>query len=92
MILDELYYGNIYPSEQIIIHDKAYQRLRKRTEILLTKLEETLTPEQIELVNQFHSHMIDVNCLEIKANFQYGFALGLMLMKEAQGLLEQEDG
>ena len=54
VILDELYYGNIYPSEQIIIHDKAYQRLRKRTEILLTKLEETLTPEQVELVNQFH--------------------------------------
>lgn len=91
MVLDELYYGNIYSSEQILVHDREYHKLRKHTGMLLTQLEEKLTPEQMELVNQFHSHLIDVNSLEAKASFQYGFSLGLMLMKEAQELLEQEN-
>lgn len=89
MILDELYYGNIYPSEQILVHDKEYHKLRKHTGVLLAQLEEKLTLEQMELVNQFHSHLIDVNSLEAKANFQYGFSLGLMLMKEAQDMFKQ---
>lgn len=88
MVLDELYYGNIYPSEQILIHDKEYQKLHRHTGVLLTQLEEKLSKEQMELVNQFHSHVIDVNSLESKANFQYGLSLGLMMMKEAQEVLK----
>lgn len=91
MVLDELYYGNIYLSEQILVHDKEHHKLHKHTGVSLTKLEEILLPEQMELVNQFHSHLIDVNSLEAKASFQYGFSLGLVLMKEAQELLEQEN-
>ncbi len=89
MVLDELYYGNIYPSEQILIHDKEYQKLHKHTGVLLTQLEEKLSKEHMELVNQFHSHVIDVHCMEVKAQFQYGLSLGLMMMKEAQDFLEQ---
>lgn len=90
MVLDELYYGNIYPSEQILIHDKEYQKLHKHTGVLLTQLEEKLSKEHMELVNQFHSHVIDVHCLEVKAQFQYGLSLGLMMMKEAQEVLKDQ--
>lgn len=90
MVLDELYYGNIYPSEQILIHDKEYQKLHKHTGVLLTQLEEKFSKEQMELVNQFHSHVIDVHCLEVKAQFQYGLSLGLMMMKEAQEVLKDQ--
>ena len=41
----------------------------------------------VELVNPFHSHLIDVNCLNIKANFQ----CDLMLMKKAQELPHKEN-
>ena len=90
MVLDELYYGNIYPSEQILIHDKEYQKLHKHTGVLLTQLEEKLSKEHMELVNQFHSHVIDVHCMEVKAQFQYGLSLGLMMMKEAQEVLKDQ--
>lgn len=43
----------------------------------------------MELVNQFHSHLIDVHCMEVKANFQYGFSMGLLMMREAQEMMEQ---
>lgn len=59
---------------------------------LLNKLEEKLSKEQMDLVNQFHSHVINVHCMEVEAQFQYGFSLGLMLMKEVYELLENGDG
>lgn len=31
MVLDELYYGNIYPSEQILVRNNEYHKLCKCT-------------------------------------------------------------
>ena len=42
----------------------------------------------MKLVNQFHTHIIDVHCMELEAQFQYGFSLGMMLMKEVYELLK----
>ena len=47
-----------------------------------------LSKEQMELVNQFHTHIIDVHCMELEAQFQYGFSLEMMLMKEVYELLK----
>lgn len=47
MVLDELHYGNNYPSEQILVYDKEYQKLHIRTGMLLIQLEETLFPEKM---------------------------------------------
>lgn len=88
MVLDDLYCGNIYPAEQVVPHEKEYRKLHRHTGELLTELEEKLSKEQMELVNQFHTHVIDVHCMELGAHFQYGFSLGLMLMKEVYALLE----
>ena len=54
---------------------------------MLTELEGKLSKEQMELVNQFYPHVIDVQCMELEAHFQYGFSLGLMLIKEVYELL-----
>lgn len=88
MVLEELYCGNIYPTEEGVPHTAEYRKLHKHTGVLLTELEEKLSKEQMELVNQFHSHVIDVHCMEVEAQFQYGFSLGLVLMKEVYELLE----
>lgn len=82
MVLDDLYCGNIYPAEQVVPHEKEYRKLHRHTGELLTELEEKLSKEQMELVNQFHTHVIDVHCMELEAHFQHGFSLGMMLMKE----------
>ena len=59
MVLDDLYCGNIYPAEQVVPHKKEYRKLHRHTGELLTELEEKLSKEQMELVNQFHTHVID---------------------------------
>ena len=74
MVLDDLYCGNIYPAEQVVPHEKEYRKLHRHTGELLTELEEKLSKEQMELVNQFHAHVIDVHCMELEAHFQYGFS------------------
>lgn len=88
MVLDDLYCGNIYPAEQVVPHEKEYRKLHRHTGELLTELEEKLSKEQMKLVNQFHTHIIDVHCMELEAQFQYGFSLGMMLMKEVYELLK----
>lgn len=66
MVLDDLYCGNIYPAEQVVPHEKEYRKLHRHTGELLTGLEEKLSKEQMELVNQFHTHVIDVHCMELR--------------------------
>lgn len=69
MVLDDLYCGNIYPAEQVVPHEKEYRKLHRHTGELLTELEEKLSKEQMELVNQFHTHVIDVHCMELEAHW-----------------------
>lgn len=39
-----------------------------------------------KLVNQFHSDVISSHCMEVETQFQYGFALGMLLMKDVYEL------
>lgn len=87
MVLDDLYCGNIYPAEQVVPHEKEYRKLYRHTGELLTELEEKLSKEQMELVNQFHTHVINVHCMELEAQFQYGFSLGIAVMNEVHEIL-----
>lgn len=82
MVLEALFRGNIDPAEQAFPRDETFLKLHRKTGELLTELEHKLPPEQMELVNQFHSHLIDVHCMEVEAQFHYGFSLGMLLMKE----------
>ena len=87
MVLNDLYCGNISPAEQVVPHEKEYHKLHRHTGELLTKLEEKLSKEQMELVNQFHTHVINVHCMELEAQFQYGFSLGIALINEVYEIL-----
>lgn len=62
MILESLYCGNICPADQAIPLDKEYQKLRQKILKGLEELESKLTPEQMKLVNQFHSDVISSGC------------------------------
>ena len=63
MILESLYCGNICPADQAIPLDKEYQKLRQKILKGLEELESKLTPEQMKLVNQFHSDVISSHCM-----------------------------
>lgn len=86
MILESLYCGNICPADQAIPLDKEYQQLRQKILKGLEELESKLTLEQMKPVNQFHSDIIAAHCMEVEAQFQYGFALWMLLMKDVYEL------
>lgn len=69
MVLDDLYSGNIYPAEQVVPHEKEYRKLHRHTGELLNEMEEKLSKEQMDLVNRFHTHVINVHCMEVNVNF-----------------------
>lgn len=50
MLLEEFWYGNVLPQEQYIIHHPEIDKLQLLIERKLTKLTETLTDAQRELL------------------------------------------
>ena len=84
--MDNLFLSSILAADQAIPLDKEYQQLRQKILKGLEELESKLTPEQMKLVNQFHSDIIAAHCMEVEAQFQYGFALGMLLMKDVYEL------
>lgn len=87
MILDELYLGNICPAEDAIANDPEYQRLNDAILAELRKLQEALSEDQMELVNQFHAKVLDLLCYETAAKFKYGFALGIKTIQDVNILI-----
>ena len=83
MMIDRLYYGNLCPMEDAGSDDPEYRDLNRGVLNALNDLEAVLTKEQMELVNQLHTRISDLNCYEAEAKFRYGFILGLRLMQEA---------
>ena len=84
--MDNLFLFSILAADQAIPLDKEYQQLRQKILKGLEELESKLTSEQMKLVNQFHSDIIAAHCMEVETQFQYGFALGMLLMKDVYEL------
>lgn len=93
MMLEELYLGNIRPTEQIRVDNEEYHILKENVLQMRCRISEELTPEHKALVDKLQDEMIAVNSFELQAYFEHGFALGLQMMREAaernQELLKQ---
>ena len=82
-IIEELYYGNVHPSERSIRRGSTFDR----TLALLTQsedsLSETLTQAQKETFNQFKDRLSELNSINEVTAFSIGFKLDLQLTAEA---------
>lgn len=81
-IIDELYHGELYPAEKIILKTERYAEARKDAVRLSQDLQRNLTPEQFELYEQYctaNAVMVDEMHCEC---FRQGIIFGAQLMME----------
>ena len=81
-ILEDLYYGNLSPSQRAVRPGSKVQKLSQKHCDLETKLGGLLTEEQREIFEQYLSvsaDLLDANCLD---SFITGLRLGARFTRE----------
>ncbi|MBQ7572722.1 MAG: hypothetical protein IJT23_00510 [Clostridia bacterium] len=87
-LLDELWYGNVTPQEQYTNHHPEVDELLRLADKNLTKLSDTLTEEQKELLKKYDESIGELNSIIERDLFIYAFRLGGRFMVEM--LLQEE--
>jgi len=82
-ILDQLYYGNINPSEHSFAGSREVQQLAHKITEYETTLIAGLTEEQKKLFRNFDDCVTRINEIEKRFFFRTGFRLGARITAEA---------
>lgn len=85
MILEALYNGELYPSEQIVPDSKEYVEASRNADKLLEHFEKTLDESEYALLEKMWSYRTDYESIAGEEHYRYGFALGVLLMTEVYG-------
>ena len=91
-IIEELYYGNITPSERSFRRTGEYAHILQLVIRNEEKLTETLTEAQKKTFEKFKDNTSEISSMTEVTAFTLGFKLGLRLTAEAfiGGYSEQE--
>lgn len=81
-IIEQLYYGNISPWEDLFPKNPEYRTLWKEAQQKEAYLTEKLPAEDADNFNEYHDLVQKANCIEIYESFSYGFRLGMSLLWE----------
>ncbi len=81
-ILEELWYGNIEPTEYGTPPSKEYRELRRLVDSNETDLRATMTDEQKKLFARYLESVLEYQTLSELMLFQNSFKLGARLMVE----------
>ena len=81
-IIEELYYGNIAPSEHSYRRTGEYAHILKIVARHEEKLTETLTEAQKEIFEKFKDSTLEISSITEVTAFTLGFKLGLRLTAE----------
>ncbi len=79
-ILEELFYGHIYPFERIVPQDPRYRPLGQKISALQETLEKKLPAEDYQALEDLLDLSCDSSVMEAYASFEYGFKLGALVM------------
>ena len=81
-ILEDLYYGNLSPSQRTVRPDSRVKKMMQKQSDLESKLNESFTDEQKAAFEQYlavSADLLDANCLD---SFITGFRLGARFTHE----------
>ena len=91
-IIEELYYGNISPSDRDIIRGGTYSHILNLVTRNEDELMQTLTQAQQETFEKFKDCTSELSCITEREAFSAGFILATRIMSEVmQGLEQVED-
>ncbi|MCD7835050.1 MAG: hypothetical protein LUH00_13870 [Lachnospiraceae bacterium] len=82
-IMDALFDGRIYPGEQVLSKDSKYAKTDREMDLLMSKLEDRLSKEDYDLVEEMCDLLSVSQDIQNKEFFRYGLSMGLQLMREA---------
>lgn len=82
-IIEELFYGNIIPSERSFLRTGEYAHILQLVAQNEEKLTETLTEAQKETFEKFKDGTSELNGMTEVTAFTLGFKLGMRLTAEA---------
>lgn len=82
-IIEELYYGNISPTDRDIIRGGAYSHLLHLVIRNEDDLMQTLTQAQKEIFEKFKDSTLEISSITEVTAFTLGLKLGLRLTAEA---------
>ena len=85
MILEALYNGEIYPSEQIVPNSKEYAEASRNADNLMEHFVNTLDESEYALLEKMWSYRTTYESMACEEHYRYGFALGVLLMVEVYG-------
>jgi len=88
-ILEDLYFGNIVPSEKRMAANSELRYLVKRVADCESQLTEQLNEEERKLLNVLINAQHEIDCITAKENFILGFRLGVRLVAEC---MDEDDG
>ncbi len=82
-IIEELYYGNIVPTDRDVVKGSEYANLLHLLSRNSTELEETLTEAQKEVFEKYNDCYAEISDANEATAFALGFKIGLRLAVEA---------
>jgi hypothetical protein len=83
MILKAIFNGNFYPSETVVPKSEKYRNALKACEKIMDQLEERLTKEDYDLVEELQNQASIAQSEENECHFKFGFSAGLLVQQEA---------
>ena len=81
-ILEELFYGQIFPFERIVPQDPGYRPLNQKISDIKKTLQERIAAEDYQALEGLLNLGCDSSVMEAYASFEYGFKLGALIMLE----------
>ena len=86
MLLDELFEGRIYPSENVFPKTDEFKLVMHESDKLIKYFQERMSKEESKKMEELHSLLMKSQNMLCKEQFKYGFAMGVLLMKEVYEL------
>ena len=81
MILDAIFDGQIYPSETVVPKCKAFWEANEAATTIMSYFEQKLSKRTMRDW-KLNDRLADSQNIQNKEQFKYGFAMGVLLMKE----------
>lgn len=88
MVLDAIFNGTFNPSELRIVGSERFTQSCRNMERLLSLLSIQLSGEDYAMVEELTDELQNACEEECRQHFEYGFAAGLLLMREAQEFIQ----
>lgn len=82
-IIEELYYGNLRPEENIVPKDAEYRSINKESSTYIEKFQRKLSEDDFKQLEILCEMMDQVHLMHSKEAFASGFKIGTLIMIES---------